>query len=150
LAAHAANEENADKAQQCQKAAWSLFHKDECKILKKSPTMMAQHLMTHRLIFWQQRGLLPSVLANSLMRLETHFHEFNKEPVRATALFKAAQTIRESTGRMVNQNVPWKFIPLVCSPILPGQVWRVTDYPAAPQLRSPAARKQQQVRWICL
>jgi hypothetical protein len=143
LADPAANEENADKVQKCQKAAWNLFHKDECPILKRSPSMMAQHLLTHRLIFWQQRGLLPTVLANSLMRLETHFHEFNKEPVRATALFKAAQTIREATGSKVNDSIPWKFIPLVCFPVLRAQVPRVTDHPAAPQLRSPAARKQQ-------
>ena len=99
--------------QQCQKAAWNLFHKDECSVLKRSPSMMAQHLLTHRLIFWQQRGLLPSVLANSFMRLETHFHEFNKEPARATALLKAAQTIREATGSKVNDNVPWRLIPMV-------------------------------------
>ena len=111
----AANGQNADRVQKCQKAAWNLFHKDECNILKTSP-LMAQHLMTYRLIFWQQRGLLPSVLANSLMRLVTHFHEFNKEPVRATALYKAAQTIREATGSKVNENVPWQFIPMVCSP----------------------------------
>jgi hypothetical protein len=76
--------------------------------------MSEQNLMTHRLIFWQQRGFIETSLAESLMCLEDHFHEYSKHPNRATELMDMALAVREGTGNRVSLNVPWRLGPAVC------------------------------------
>jgi len=99
--------------QECQKSAWAQFHKDECKVLQKSPAMTPQHLMAHRLLFWQNRGSLSELAGKSLRLLETHFVDFQEDRDRANDLLDVAVAVREATGSKVNLAVAWKLVPAV-------------------------------------
>ncbi|KAK3898462.1 hypothetical protein C8A05DRAFT_47239 [Staphylotrichum tortipilum] len=98
-------------SKECQKSAWAQFHKDECKVLQKSPMMTPQHLMAHRLLFWQNRGKLSNLVGKSLRLLETHFVDFQQDPDRANDLLDVAVAVREATGSKVNLAVAWKLVP---------------------------------------
>lgn len=100
--------------QQCQKTAWSLYHKDECKILQKTPNMTAQTLFTHRLVFYQQRGFLQPALTRSFSRLENHFQEYTKDPERSQVIYDIAAAVCEAAGKKVQLAVPWRLLPTVC------------------------------------
>ncbi|KAK4155397.1 hypothetical protein C8A00DRAFT_42028 [Chaetomidium leptoderma] len=97
-------------SKECQKSAWPLYHKEECKLLQKAPNMTAQNLITHRLLFWHRRGGLSKQLAASLLRLETHFADFNKDDKRATELHDIAVAIQEALGTKVALTVPWRLV----------------------------------------
>ena len=102
--------------QECQKSAWSLYHSDECKILRDAPTMTAQHLLTHRLLFWQNRGYITRPNGKSLVHLETHFSDYSKDPERSTHLMDVAMAVREATGSKVSLATAWRLVPAVCIP----------------------------------
>lgn len=97
----------------CQIAAWTKFHKDECKILRENPKMGAKSLLLHRLIFWQQRKLITSLQGKAIEMLETHFNEYTKSGVRNNDIFETAEAIKEATGGMVNQGLAWRLVPTV-------------------------------------
>ncbi|KAL2166246.1 hypothetical protein VTG60DRAFT_3086 [Thermothelomyces hinnuleus] len=94
------------------KSAWGLYHKDECKILRDEPTMAAQTLMTHRLIFWQQRGYITTPRAKTLMLLESHFDDHTTDRELAEAVFDIGNAIRENTGNKMRIN---------CVPLRPAR-----------------------------
>ena len=100
--------------QECQRSAWSLYHHDECKILRDAPKMTAQHLLAHRLLFWQNRGYITNANGKSLVHLETHFSDYSKDPERATPLMDVAMAVREATGSKVNLSTAWRLVPAVC------------------------------------
>ncbi len=76
--------------------------------------MTAQHLLTHRLLFWQNRGYISKSIGKSLAHLETHFNDFSKDPERATPLMDVAMAVREATGSKVNLGTAWRLVPMVC------------------------------------
>ncbi len=75
--------------------------------------MTPQHLMAHRLLFWQNRGCLEDLVGKSLRLLETHFNEFQDDKERATELLDVAMAVRKATGNKVNLAVGWKLVPAV-------------------------------------
>jgi hypothetical protein len=77
--------------------------------------MSAQHLMVHRFIFWQQRGYITTLHAESLACLETHFKDYSDDPERASELFDIAMAVRDATGRKVHLTVAWRLVPTVCT-----------------------------------
>ncbi|KAL2163927.1 hypothetical protein VTH06DRAFT_3139 [Thermothelomyces fergusii] len=111
-------------SKQCQKLAWGLYHRDECRILKHEPAMASQTLLTHRLIFWQQRGYLTTPQAKTLMLLESHFEEHTAHSELAEAIFDIGNAIREATGKKVQPSVPWRLLTVMrtnCIPLRPAK-----------------------------
>ncbi|KAL2017321.1 hypothetical protein VTK56DRAFT_2294 [Thermocarpiscus australiensis] len=98
-------------SKQRQKAAWSEFHKDECKTLQKFPRMKAQHLLAHRLVFWQQRKFITTLQGKAISFLETHFCEYSEDGDRNTEIFDIALAVRKATGEKVNIGLVWKIVP---------------------------------------
>ena len=101
------------KKQKCQKSAWNKFHKDECKTLRNVPQMMAQHLLAHRLMFWQQKGYITTKQGKAIERMETHFNEYSKGEESATRIFDVAMAVRKETGNKVGLGLVWRMVPCV-------------------------------------
>ncbi|KAK4183159.1 hypothetical protein QBC35DRAFT_544612 [Podospora australis] len=98
-------------SKKCQKAAWSKFHKDECKILRSVPRMKAQHLLAHRLVFWQQRGFITTSQGKAIDMLEDHFNEYTKDEERSPEVYGIAVAICKATGGKANMGLVWKLVP---------------------------------------
>ncbi|KAK5652890.1 hypothetical protein OQA88_9556 [Cercophora sp. LCS_1] len=100
-------------SKKCQRAAWTKFHKDECKILRENPQMGAHNLALHRLIFWQQRKLITTLQGKAIDAMESHFNEYTKSGVRNNDIFAIAEAVREATGNKVNQGLAWRLAPTI-------------------------------------
>ncbi|KAH8879015.1 hypothetical protein GQ53DRAFT_739381 [Thozetella sp. PMI_491] len=94
----------------CQKRGWKLFHRDECGILKNSPDLSTKNLATHRLLLWQERGLLGNDLTRAILLLETHFREIvdGEDKDRATQLIVGGDGIRKATNSKMSTGAVWK------------------------------------------
>lgn len=106
-------------SKECQKAAWGKFHKDECKILRAAPRMRAQHLLVHRLVFWQQRGFITTAQGKTIEMLETHFDEYTKDEALSPEVYDIAVAVRKATGEKVDMSLVWRLVPAVrISPLI--------------------------------
>lgn len=100
-------------SKKCQKAAWAKFHKDECNTMRNVPKMTAQHLLVHRLIFWQQRKFITTSLGKAIEMLETHFYDYTKDGERNGEILDMGVAIRQATGGRVNMGLTWRTVPAV-------------------------------------
>ncbi|SPQ24006.1 16ce20a4-d59a-4ef4-9f5d-28d34fe9a566 [Thermothielavioides terrestris] len=92
----------------CQKMAWSAYHKDECKVLKGAPAMKPQHLLAHRLFFWHKRGYS---LGKAYGLLQTHFDAISKDPDRLNEVLDIAMAVQEATGKRARMDLVWMIVP---------------------------------------
>lgn len=100
-------------SKKCQKDAWVKFHKDECPILKNGPNMKAQHLLVHRLIFWQQRKGISTAQGRVIETLENHFWDYSRDGERNGEILDMAMAVRQATGGKVDSGLTWRLIPAV-------------------------------------
>ncbi|GAB1318472.1 Histone-lysine N-methyltransferase set-6 [Madurella fahalii] len=98
-------------SKECQKAAWTEFHKDECRVMRDVPQMKAQHLLAHRLVFWGQRKRIMASQGKAISFLETHFREYSEDGDRISEITDIAMAIREATGGKVNLGLVWRTVP---------------------------------------
>lgn len=75
--------------------------------------MMAQYLLAHRLMFWQQKGYITTKQGKAIERMETHFNEYTKGQESATRIFDVAMAVRKETGNKVGLGLAWRMIPSV-------------------------------------
>lgn len=80
--------------------------------------MKAQHLLVHRLVFWQRRKLIMASQAKAIALLETHFHKYNEDAARSQEIADIAFAIREATGNSASQGLVWRTVPAVCNTVL--------------------------------
>jgi hypothetical protein len=75
--------------------------------------MKAQHLLVHRLIFWQQRKLITTMQGKAISFLENHFNEYTKNAERSQEITDIALAVRQATGDKANMGLVWKTVPAV-------------------------------------
>lgn len=102
-------------SKKCQRAAWTKFHKDECKILMENPKIRPEHLLVYRLVFWQQRKFITNTQGKVFEELENHFNEYSKVDKLIGEIFDVATAVRETTGGKVNLGLVWRLVPAVCT-----------------------------------
>ncbi|KAM7198110.1 hypothetical protein V8F33_005168 [Rhypophila sp. PSN 637] len=98
-------------SKKCQKDAWAKFHKDECGVLKDVPKIKAEHLLVHRLIFWQQRKGITTTQGNVIEMLETHFNDYSNDGERNAEILDKGMAVHKATGGKVNAGLTWRMIP---------------------------------------
>ncbi|KAK4175265.1 hypothetical protein QBC36DRAFT_355247 [Triangularia setosa] len=103
-------------SKQCQKSAWTRFHREECKVLRKTPRMKPQNLLAHRLVWFQQKGYITTEQGAVIERLETHFDEYTREEGgKTTEVYDIAMAVREVTGEAKGKKIDfgliWRLVP---------------------------------------
>ena len=102
--------------QKCQKEAWVSFHRDECPVLQETGIIRPQILAVYRLLFWQRRKRVRSLVGNVLDFMEDHFKDYSMIDDRSSELQSLALAIHKAVVRddfRPSLGLVWRLIPAV-------------------------------------
>ena len=115
--------------QDCQKKAWSLFHRDECKVLKETPTLSPKTLALHRLLFWQDRNFIDDNRGKAIKCLDTHFRDYmdDEDMTRGELIIDGGGGVRKATKSKLSIGAVWRLFSMVSHLVIEVSVLPICD-----------------------
>ena len=115
--------------QDCQKKAWSLFHRDECKALKETPTLSPKTLALHRLLFWQDRNFIDDNRGKAIKCLDTHFRDYmdDEDMTRGELIIDGGGGVRKATKSKLSIGAVWRLFSMVSHLVIEVSVLPICD-----------------------